>query len=236
MATRSRTKSQKRAEEKDMRPRAVARYIRMSPYKVRQVLDIVRGKDCLEAVAILTATPRAAASVVRKLINSAAANAENNLSLSRDDLFIAEIFADQGPSLKRMQPRARGSAYRILKRTSHITVVLDIKEKTDIKVKKDSRTKAKMELKKKASDAMSKDIKAKPNVKVNNTAAKPKTSQDTKVKDAKGQQEKVKVAPDSGAKEVKKDTSVKPAAVKKPEVKTKSATEKKEVSKKPVKG
>ena len=230
MATRSRTKAQKRAEEKDMRPRAVARYIRMSPYKVRQVLDIVRGKNCLEAMAILTATPRAAAPVVRKLINSAAANAENNLSLSRDDLFIAEIFADQGPSLKRMQPRARGSAYRILKRTSHITVVLDVQEKTDIKVKKESRSKAKVELKNKAAIAMTKQTKAKSDAKAK-TPAKPEAKAKPKAVGAKTEV-KAKGSQTADAKtEVKKDAGVKP------EVKAKAiAVDKKDVKSKPVKG
>ena len=129
MATRMKEKAAKRLEERDNRPKAIARHIRMSPYKVREVLDIVRGKDYAEAVAILSATPRSAAPVVKKLIDSAAANAENNLNLNKDDLMVAEIFADQGPTLKRMHARARGSSNRILKRTSHITVILDVKAK-----------------------------------------------------------------------------------------------------------
>lgn len=178
MATRIREKAAKRAEEKDLRPRAVARHIRMSPFKIRQVLDIIRGKDYLEAVAILTATPRAAAPVVKKLINSAAANAENNLNLSKDDLMVAEIFADQGPSLKRMQMRAKGSAYRIVKRTSHITVVLAVKEKTDIVPKKSAKTsvtKAKTSSSK-ASAPKAKATAAKP-VATKTVAPKAKTSE-----------------------------------------------------------
>ncbi|MDD3036050.1 MAG: 50S ribosomal protein L22 [Candidatus Saccharimonadaceae bacterium] len=108
-----------------MRPKAVAKYIRMSPYKVRQVLDIIRGKSYTEAAAILEVTPRAAASVIKKVLDSAAANAEHNLSLNKDELTVASAFCDGGPTLKRMMPRARGSANRILKRTSHITIVLD---------------------------------------------------------------------------------------------------------------
>ena len=127
MAKRIKEKAAKIAENKDTRPRAVARYIRMSPFKVREVLDLVRGKSYQEAIAILDNTPRAAAPVVKKVINSAAANAENNLSMSKDSLYVAEIFADQGPTLKRVMPRAQGRAFRIMKRTSHITVVLDAK-------------------------------------------------------------------------------------------------------------
>lgn len=114
-----------RKENADKRPRAVAKYIRISPYKVRTVLDIIRGKKYIEAVAILENTPKSASPVILKVVNSAAANAENNLNLSKSDLFVAECFADQGPILKRIQPRAKGRAYRIDKRTSHITVVLD---------------------------------------------------------------------------------------------------------------
>ncbi len=125
MATRSKQKSLARKENADKRPRAVAKYIRISPYKVRIVLDIIRGKKYTEAVAILENTPKSASPVILKVVNSAAANAENNLNLSKSDLFVAECFADQGPILKRIQPRAKGRAYRIDKRTSHITVVLD---------------------------------------------------------------------------------------------------------------
>ena len=108
---------------------AQAKYIRMSPFKVRQVIDIVRGRGYSEAVAILANTPRAAAPVVKKLIESAAANAEHNLNMVREDLFVAEIYADQGPTLKRIQPVSKGRANRILKRTSHIKVILDAKQK-----------------------------------------------------------------------------------------------------------
>lgn len=125
MAKRIREKTEFRKENKDKRPKAVARYIRMSPYKVREVLAIIRGKSYTEAAAILEVTPRAAAPVIKKVLDSAAANAEHNLSLNKDELKVASAICDGGPTLKRMMPRARGSANRILKRTSHITIVLD---------------------------------------------------------------------------------------------------------------
>ena len=127
MAKNIREKTAKIAENKDRRPRAVAKHVRISPYKVRIVLDIIRGKGYREAVAILENTPKAASDPIRKVLLSAGANAENNLGLSKDNLFVAECYADQGPTLKRVMPRAQGRAFRILKRTSHITVVLDAK-------------------------------------------------------------------------------------------------------------
>lgn len=128
MAKNLREKTAKIAENKDKRPKAVARFVRISPYKVRIVLDIIRGKGYKEAVAILENTPKAASEPVKKVLMSAAANAENNQGLSKDNLYVAACFADQGPTLKRVMPRAQGRAFRILKRTSHITVVLDAKE------------------------------------------------------------------------------------------------------------
>ena len=125
MATRIREKAIARKENADKRPKAIAKYIRISPFKVRIVLDVIRGKSYREAIAILKNTPKAASEVLVKLVNSAAANAEHNLGLSKDDLFVAECFADQGPILKRIQPVSKGRAHRINKRTSHITVVLD---------------------------------------------------------------------------------------------------------------
>ncbi len=125
MATRSKQKSLVRKANADKRPRAVAKYVRISPYKVRVLLDIVRGKKYNEALAIVENTPKAASEVVAKLLKSAAANAENNLNMSKNDLYVAECFADQGPILKRVMPRAQGRAFRIDKRTSHITVILD---------------------------------------------------------------------------------------------------------------
>ncbi len=92
---------------------------------MRIVLDIIKGKPVTEAVAILENTPKAASEPLLKLVNSAIANAENNMNLARNDLFIAECYADEGPTLKRIQAVSKGRAYRINKRTSHITVVLD---------------------------------------------------------------------------------------------------------------
>ena len=128
MATRSKEKTAKRLAEKDLRPTACAKYIRISPTKVRVVIDTVRGKMVNEALAMLKATPKAASTIVYKVIASATANAEHNNNLSRDDLYVAEIFADGGPILKRVNPVSKGRAYRINKRTSHITVILDTKE------------------------------------------------------------------------------------------------------------
>lgn len=128
MAKRIREKAVARLENKDNRPKAFARHISISPYKVRTVIDLVRGKSYIDAVAILSNLPKSAATPVKKVIDSAAANAEHNYGLAKKDLYVAEIFADPGPIAKRFSPRARGSADRILKRTSHITVILDIKE------------------------------------------------------------------------------------------------------------
>lgn len=125
MATRSKQKTLARKANADHRPRAIARFIRISPDKVRIVLDIIRGKSLIEALAILENTPKSASEVLKKLVNSAAANAENNLNMSRNDLVVAECYADAGPILKRIQPTAKGRAFRINKRTSHITVILD---------------------------------------------------------------------------------------------------------------
>ena len=125
MATRQNEKARARKENRDPRPRAIAKYIRISPRKMRYVIDTVRGKSVSEAEAILMYSPQAASEAIYKLVHSAAANAENNMDIPRDSLYIAEIFADQGPTLKRFRPRAQGRATRILKRTSHITVVLD---------------------------------------------------------------------------------------------------------------
>ena len=125
MATRQREKALKRKENRETRPHAHVKYVRIAPRKVRSVIDMVRGKSVLEAEAILAFSPRGASDVVGKLIKSAAANAENNMDISKDTLYVAEIFADEGPTLKRYMPRAQGRATAINKRTSHITVILD---------------------------------------------------------------------------------------------------------------
>ncbi len=127
MAKNMKEKTARIAENKDRRPKAIAKHVRISPYKVRIVLDIIRGKNYREAVAILENTPKAASLPIKKVLMSAAANAEHNLGMSKDSLFVAACYADQGPTLKRIMARAQGRAFRILKRTSHITVVLDAK-------------------------------------------------------------------------------------------------------------
>ncbi len=107
-----------------MKVTAKARYIRQSPYKVRRVLDLVRGLPVEEAATVLKLTNRRAADPIAKVLKSAVANAEHNFALDGEYLFVAEAFADEGPTLKRWRPRARGRATRINKRTSHITIVV----------------------------------------------------------------------------------------------------------------
>jgi large subunit ribosomal protein L22 len=111
-----------------MEARAVARYIRVSPRKARVVIDLIRGKDVGEAQAILRFNARAAAEIVGKVLDSAVANAEHNLKIKPDTLFVSEAFVNEGPTLKRIRPRAMGRAFRINKRTSHVTVVVKQRE------------------------------------------------------------------------------------------------------------
>ena len=121
---RSQIKRERNAQ-KDTRPSAKLSYARVSVQKACFVLDAIRGKDVDTALAILEYNPRYASGLVKKLVESAIANAENNLGLDREKLYVAECYANKGPTMKRIQPRAQGRAYRIEKRTSHITVVLD---------------------------------------------------------------------------------------------------------------
>ena len=107
-----------------METKAVAKYIRITPRKVRIVLDLIRGRNVAEAFAILKFTPKAGADVVEKVLRSAVANAENNFDMDADKLIVKTAFADQGPTLKRIHPRSRGQAFKILKRTSHVTIVV----------------------------------------------------------------------------------------------------------------
>ena len=111
-----------------MEVKAVAKNVRLTPRKVRIVLDLVRGKDVKEALAILKFTPRNTAPVVSKLIKSAVANATNNHQMNEEKLYVKTIYADEARVLKRWMPRAKGSASQILKRSSHITVVVDERE------------------------------------------------------------------------------------------------------------
>ena len=109
---------------------ATAKYVRVSPRKASDVARLIRGKKVAEAKAILSLTPRAAARVVGKVLDSAVANAENNHDLDADDLFVVRAYVDGGPTLKRFRPRAMGRASRICKRTSHITVCVDEKKES----------------------------------------------------------------------------------------------------------
>ena len=112
---------------KDTRPSAKLSYARVSVQKACFVLDAIRGKDVTTAKAILEYNPRYASSSIKKLLDSAIANAENNNGMNPENLYIAECYANKGPTMKRVQPRAQGRAYRIEKRVSHITIVLDEK-------------------------------------------------------------------------------------------------------------
>ena len=114
-----------RNANKDTRPSAKLSYARVSVQKACFVLDAIRGKDVQTALAILEYNPRYASSLIKKLLESAIANAENNNGMNKDNLYVAECFANKGPTMKRIHPRAQGRAYRIEKRTSHITVVLN---------------------------------------------------------------------------------------------------------------
>ena len=107
-----------------MEAKAVARYVRIAPRKVRVVMDLIRGKDVADAFAILKFTPKAGADVIEKVLKSAMANAENNFDMNIDNLYVSSAFVDQGPTLKRIHPRSRGQAFSILKRTSHVTVIV----------------------------------------------------------------------------------------------------------------
>ena len=114
-----------RNENKDTRPKATVSYARVSVTKACFVLDAIRGKDVASALGILAYNNRYASKVIEKLLKSAIANAENNNGMNVEELYIAECYANKGPTMKRIQPRAQGRAYRIEKRTSHITIVLD---------------------------------------------------------------------------------------------------------------
>ena len=111
-----------------MEARAYLKYARISPRKVGIVLDLIRGKDVAEAKAILKNTPKSASEYLLKLLNSAVANADHNFNMDVSKLYVAECFACPGPILKRIRPKDHGRAHRILKRTSHMTVVLKERE------------------------------------------------------------------------------------------------------------
>jgi large subunit ribosomal protein L22 len=108
-----------------MEARAQARFVRVTPMKARRVVDVIRGMQADEAAALLRFAPQAAAEPVRKVLESALANAENKDGVAADSLYVARAYVDEGPTIKRFRPRAQGRAYRINKRTSHITVVVE---------------------------------------------------------------------------------------------------------------
>ena len=114
------------AAQEPSRAVARARYVRVTPMKARRVVDLIRGRGAREALAVLEFAPQAASTTVSKVLASAMANAENNLSLNPDNLVVSRAFVDEGPTLKRFRPRAQGRAYRIRKRTSHITVEVEV--------------------------------------------------------------------------------------------------------------
>ena len=116
------------AKAKEREARASAKFVRMSPYKVRYTLNLIRGKHVEEARRVLAFTPRAASPELAKILNAAVANAEQTLRVPADSLFVTRCWADEGPTLKRWRPRAQGRATRIRKRTTHITIVVQPRE------------------------------------------------------------------------------------------------------------
>ncbi len=122
---RSQIKRNRNDETKDTRPSAKLSYARISVQKACFVLDAIRGKDVETALGILAYNPRYGSSIIEKLLKSAIANAENNNGMNPENLYIEECYANKGPTMKRIRPRARGTAYRIEKRMSHITIVLN---------------------------------------------------------------------------------------------------------------
>jgi len=123
--SRSQYKQQRNKENREKRPHAIHKFARISDRKARIVLEQIKGKGVVQAAALLHFNPRYGADLVSKVLKSAVANAEENHALDPSGLYVQEVFADQGPTLKRIQPRARGRAYRINKRTSHITIILN---------------------------------------------------------------------------------------------------------------
>lgn len=122
---RSQIKRERNENQRETRPSAKLSYARVSVQKACFVLDAIRGKDVQTALGILAYNPRYASSLIEKLLKSAIANAENNKGMNPENLYVAECYANKGPTMKRIRPRAQGRAYRIEKRMSHITIVLD---------------------------------------------------------------------------------------------------------------
>ena len=122
---RSQVKKARNEQNKDRRPQAHVKFVRISDTKARIVLDQIKGKGVIEAMGILKYSPRYAAEIIEKVLKSAIANAVNNNELDENNLYVADVVANQGPTLKRIRPRAQGRAYRINKKTAHISIYLD---------------------------------------------------------------------------------------------------------------
>ncbi len=122
---RSQIKRERNINQKDTRPKAKVSFARVSPTKAKIVLDTIKGKDVATAIGILAYTPRNGARIIEKVLKSAVANAENNNNMDPSKLYVQECFANKGPTMKRIRPRAQGRAFRIEKKTSHITVILN---------------------------------------------------------------------------------------------------------------
>ena len=125
---RSQVKKARNEQNKDRRPQAHVKFVRISDTKARIVLDQIKGKGVIEAMGILKYSPRYAAKIIEKVLKSAIANAVNNNELDENNLYVADVVANQGPTLKRIRPRAQGRAYRINKKTAHISIYLDEKK------------------------------------------------------------------------------------------------------------
>ena len=125
---RSQVKKARNEQNKDRRPQAHVKFVRISDTKARIVLDQIKGKGVIEAMGILKYSPRYAAEIIEKVLKSAIANAVNNNELDENNLYVADVVANQGPTLKRIRPRAQGRAYRIDKKTAHISIYLDEKK------------------------------------------------------------------------------------------------------------
>ena len=125
---RSQVKKARNEQNKDRRPQAHVKFVRISDTKARIVLDQIKGKGVIEAMGILKYSPRYAAEIIEKVLKSAIANAVNNNELDENKLYVADVVANQGPTLKRIRPRAQGRAYRINKKTAHISIYLDEKK------------------------------------------------------------------------------------------------------------
>ena len=122
---RSQVKKQRNIDSKDKRPQATAKYVGIPASKAKIVLDQIVGKDARTAAVLLQYNPRLAATIIGKVLKSAMANAENNLGMDVNKLYVEEVIAGQGPTLKRVRPRAKGRAYKILKRSCHISIILN---------------------------------------------------------------------------------------------------------------